>query len=364
MWVTTTISFIAIFLAYISQFNSKGKYFECSFILLTIIASIQYNYGTDYMNYYNLWEQYSKIDAMVYIENMFNIVSWQEPGWILLNIIFGFKYGFFFLVALISIIENYIYYHLIKEYVPIRWRWFAVFFYVCMDCLYLLNFSMMRQGLTVALFVSAVMLLNKKKLWLSIFLILFSLTIHASSAICIPFILLYFLPLKETKSLAVLLLLLTFVIFVFKDVVISGIKLVFSFEEIGKYSSYDQEKLSDIGMGYFISHIPNFVILYTFFSKAIVLSREQKVISLLAFCDLLITPLQFYGASMAGRLGIYFIAFKVASIPIIYCKIKKRNIRFILVYLSIFITLVLYFKFFQEYIGGYQTGYRTIFSVI
>lgn len=116
-----------------------------------------------------------------------------------LNALFGFKNGFFVLVALISVVENYIYYRLIKDYVPVKWRWFKVFLYVGgMDSLYL-KFSMLRQGLCVALFVGAVLLMNKKKLLPAIAVIIFALTIHLSSAVCNLYCIIFF-AIKEIKD--------------------------------------------------------------------------------------------------------------------------------------------------------------------
>lgn len=365
MWITTTVSIIAIVLAYISQFKKKGRAFELGFFLLMLIASIQFGYGTDYMRYYELWEvKYSCYDVNEFLANFFNQLDYNEPGWVLLNAIFGFKYGFFVLIALISIVENYIYYRLIKDYVPVKWRWLAVFLYVCLDCLYLLNFSMFRQGFTVALFVAAVMLMNKNKLIPAITIILLSLTIHLSSAICIPFIVLYYISLKKTPKLAVILLLFTLVIFLFKDIVVGVMRLVMISEELGKYSDYGQKTLSGVGIGYILKIIPNLVILYTLFTDKLLKTKEQKVIVLLAFCDILITPLQFYGADFAGRLGVYFIAFKVAAIPIVYGGLPKQGIRPVLILITIFSTLLSYYQFFEIYKEGYTEGYRTIFSVM
>lgn len=365
MWFAITISIITIFFAQISQFKTKDKFLRLAFVLLTIIAAIQYGYGTDYMRYYELWdERYASKDVATLIENFFNQTDWTEPGWMLLNAIFGFKNGFFVLIAIVSIVENYIYYRLIKDYVPAKWRWFAVFLYVCMDNLYLLNFSMFRQGLTVALFVAAVMLMNKRKLLPAIAVIVLSLTIHLSAAICIPFIALYFMPLKKTSALAVFLLLFTFVIFVFKGVIISALDMMSSFEELGKYSNYGRKTLGGVGIGYILIHIPNVVILYALFTDKLIKTREQRVIALLAFCDMLITPLQFYGADMAGRLSVYFMCFRVASLPVIYSNIRVRGIRIGLVSISVFTTLLMYYQFFKNYTEGYSEGYRTIFSVM
>ena len=366
MLFATIIRLIAVLLAFLSQTKPKGKFLEFGFILLTFFASIQYGFGSDYHRYYELWYQYSTYDIGLFVEDFFNQTDWTEPGWILLNAIFGFKYGFFVLVALISVVENYIYYRLIKDYVPVKWRWLAMFLYVSMDSLYWLNYSMFRQGLCVALFVGAVLLMNRNKLWSAIALMLFSLTIHLSSAVCIPFIALYFLPLNKTKTLASFLLVFTILIFLFKDIVIGGLNLVFTLEELGKYkdSGYGASKLGGLGLGYLLNHIPNFVILYFLIKDQYIKSREKKVIALLAFCDILIAPLQLYGAAFAGRLGVYFVAFKVASIPMVYSMIKDKGLRLFLVLIVLFSTLVMFIQFFQIYLEGYSEGFKTIFSVI
>ncbi len=365
MWVTTTISLVAIMLAYLSQRKARDRYFEWGFVFLTIIAAIQYGYGSDYMRYYDLWDiESASKDVKYLIANFFEQTGWTEPGWKLLNALCGFKNGFFLLVAIISIVENYIYYRLIKDYVSPKWRWLAVFLYVGMDNLYLLNFSMFRQGLTVALFVASIMLLNKRKIVPAIAIIVLSLTIHLSSAICIPFIILYFMPLRNTKVLAITILIFTFVIFVFKDLVIEGMKFAFAFEELSKYSGYSRKTLGGIGLGYLLHHIPNFVFIYTLLADRLINNREKKVLVILAFCDMLITPLQFYGAGLAGRLGIYFMAFRVAAIPMVYSAIKDEGVRWLFVFLTIVSTLIMYYQFFQMYIEGYSEGYRTIFSVL
>lgn len=364
MLFTTAISLLVVIMAYISQFKKKGKYFEIGFLILTIIAAIQYYYGTDYMRYYELWDmRYASKDVKDLLENFFEQTDWTEPGWMLLNAIFGFKYGFYCLVALISVVENLIYYCFIKDYVPAKWRWLAVFLYVFMDNLYLLNFSMFRQGLCVALFVAAVMLMNKRKLVPAIAVIIFSLTIHLSAAVCVPFIVLYFSPLKKTNTIAVALLIFTFVIFVFKDVVVSGIKLAFEFEELGKYAGYGRKQLGGIGLGYVLIHIPNIVILYALLTDKIK-TREQKVVAFLAFCDVLITPLQFYGADMAGRLGVFFMVFRLGAIPYVYGSIKEQRVKAVLVLLLIATTMLLYYQFFQIYSSEGYMEYRTIFSVL
>lgn len=316
------------------------------------------------MRYYDLWDmRYASRDVKDLLDNFFEQTDWTEPGWMVLNALFGFKNGFYCLVAIISLVENYIYYRFIKDYVSPKWRWLAVFLYVFMDNLYLLNFSMFRQGLCVALFVAAVMMMNKKKLLPAIAIIVLSLTIHLSAAVCIPFIALYFLPLKKTNALAVALLGFTFVIFVFKDLVISGLQLAFAFEELGKYSGYGSKQLGGIGLGYLLMHIPNIVILYALLVDKIK-TREEKVIALLAFCDVLITPLQFYGADMAGRLGVFFMAFRLGAIPIVYGNIKDRTLRIGLVLLLIATTMLLYYQFFEMYSREGYTEYKTIFSVI
>ena len=56
------------------------------------------------------------------------------------------------MVAVLNVIQNVIYYKFIKANVERTWWPIAVFIYLFSTSFYLLNFSMMRQGLVIAIF--------------------------------------------------------------------------------------------------------------------------------------------------------------------------------------------------------------------
>ena len=366
MWFVISISFIAILLSYFSKFKGYSHLFEGAFILVTVVAAIHYDYGTDYMTYYNLWQyKYSGLNIGFLIDDFFGQTDWNEPGWLLLNAIFGFKNGFFVLVAILNIIQNFIYYKLIKEYVPKDWHWLAMFLYLCMDCLYLVNFSMMRQGFAVALFVAAVMMMVKKRYVVSFVLVFLATTVHLSSFICFPLLLLYFLPLHKTKTVGLSLISLALFLFLFLNYTSGLFNIITSFESLEKYGG-QRETLDRIGIGYVINHIPNMVFLYALLSNKYFKDKKEKYFAVLAFSDIFMTPLLFVASAMAGRLGFYFLAFKVPSVSLLCSRLKNMTFRFLFIIIVFVITLYSYYNFFNAsfYVKSYGGPYHTIFSVI
>lgn len=363
MWLVIIVSFIAILLSFLSKFKGRARFFDISFIVVTLFAVIHYDYGTDYMTYYDLWEDFRGMDIKDLLENFYGQTKWTEPGWMLLNAIFGFKNGFFVMVALLNIIQNFIYYKLIKDYVPRNWYWLAMFLYLIGDNLYLVNFSMMRQGFTVALFVAAAMLMNKRKYVPAFALVFLSTTIHLSSVICFPFLILYFLPLKNSKTIGVAFLVMALVFTTSFSLMADMLKMITSMESLGKYGG-QREVTDHVGGGYVILHIPNLLVLYALITNKYYKDDNEKYLVALSFCDIFIMPLIFLAGGMAGRLGIYFLAFRVFSIPTLCDRNKK--IGAMLALFMVLITLYGYYQFFNApgYIRSYGGDFHTIFSAL
>ena len=104
---------------------------------------IHYDYGNDYMPYYNVYKQVTS-----YRFDLSGILAgdyFREPGWVLLCWFFKPIGGFFMMVAVLNLIENMLVYRTIKIYVEKKWWPLSVFIYLFSTSLYLLNFSMMRQ---------------------------------------------------------------------------------------------------------------------------------------------------------------------------------------------------------------------------
>lgn len=367
MWVVVITSFIAIYLAYLSRIKRYSYLFEIGFILVTFIAAIHYDYGNDYMTYYTRWRDYR-------YESLHNILTgntyWGfEIGWGLLNIIFSFEWGFFVMVALLNILQNYIYYYLIKTFVSPSDRWLSMLLYLCTSGLYLLNFSMMRQGLAVSLFVAAIILISKRKLYYSLLILFIAYNIHKTAILGVPFLILYFTPLKNTKVLSIIIASLTAFLFLASSIA-SGFfrSLMTSITLLDSYESMvgDEVAVESLGLGFVLLHIPHLVILYNLWSGSVFRNTEEKIITVVAFFDILIIPFTYIGSAYMSRLSIYFLAFHLAVIPILYSRIKNKNVRVLLTSIVVFMMLFTYRGFFltsywKDTFGG---SFHTIFSVI
>ena len=154
MNVVVPISIICFFLAIQASRNRLKSGLELSFIALTVIGAIHYDYGNDYTNY--LYKFNESKDLSFGMDDIINF--FRDPGWIVLCILFR-PLGFFSMVIFLNIFQNLVYYGLIKTLVKREWWWLAVFIYIFSTNLYLINFSLMRQGLAITLIISSVYLI-------------------------------------------------------------------------------------------------------------------------------------------------------------------------------------------------------------
>ena len=195
--------FFSLFTILLTHLESKGQLkngMAIGFVIMTILAVIRYDYGNDYMNYYRSYLFIISHDFSFSIEKLTDI--FREPGWTFINFLFKpfGESGFFIMVATLAIFQNWVYYRFVKGYVPIEYRWFAVFVYLFNTSLYVLNMSMLRQGLTITMLVFCIpYILEKKWLKTALIFILFS-TVHSSVKFLIPFAFFGFLKFSERRT--------------------------------------------------------------------------------------------------------------------------------------------------------------------
>ena len=241
----------------LSKYKKYGNLYKVAFIIITIIACIHYNFGTDYDNYYDIYSDISNfysLDDISFSDGMF-----IEPGWTFLNIIFssfGDPLGFIILVAFLNILQNYIYYKFIKIYVNPDNRWFAMSIYLFSSTFYILNFSMMRQGFAVSLIIGAAMLFLKNKYIWSFCLVLFAFLVHKSALIFLPFLPLGLSKFKNRKILNIVLWSSVIVVFVFSTFTSTLYSTIITTQTFEDYQGYDDFGTTSIGIGFFINLIP------------------------------------------------------------------------------------------------------------
>lgn len=366
MIVIISVSVLAIILTYLETHNGLKSGMKIGFILLTIVASIQFCVGSDYISYYNNYLEVSNSTYSYTLEDALNGKIHNDTGWSLLIWLFSFiDYGFFWLVALLAVIENSIYYNFIHKNVDKKWWTLSVFLYTICTSMYLMNFSMFRQAFVDAIFLACWPLIINKK-WLQSLIILFICTfIHSSATIILPFAFWGYLPLKNTKLLGFAYAGLLLALYLFGGLVNDIVAPFFNMEEFKHFAlRYENDKrtVGFGGLGFWIYLIPVALTIAYFITNKTNENRGKSIVAISAIGSLILP----FGTvmPMIGRLANYFVAFRLCAYPIIYQSVKNIPIRIILLWLIIMITIYDYYIFFNDPIWVSYTKFRTIFEVI
>ena len=206
MIILLLFSVFALVLTNLSIERLISNGFRWGMILVTFIAAIHYNYGSDYMHYYDSYIEFIYYDYS-FSEVLFGDLSYKgENGWLFLMYLvrpLGVS-GFFVLVAFVSIFQGVVVYKLIKKYVPNEWVIFALFIYLFNTSLYVGSMSGLRQHLAMTIIGCAIPLIINRKFLLSFLIIFIASTIHKSSLIFIPFVFWGYVPVKNTRYLSII----------------------------------------------------------------------------------------------------------------------------------------------------------------
>lgn len=358
MFIVISFSCICLLLTF---FESKWRVKDgmlWGFILVTILACIHYDYGNDYMSYY---------DAALSVKNTpFHWdVLWsgeihREPGWVFLNYLFKPIGGFFVMVAVLNIIQNAFVYQFIKSTVKQQWWPFSVFIYLFVTQFYLINFSMMRQGFVVCVFLGMWPLIRDKKFWISLPLLYLLSLVHHSALILMPFAFwgyLKFINLKVYGAVFLSLLLLLWLNPVFLD-------QVFAFMLAGELENYyevyqDSVSTGTRGLGFLLYQIPVVVFFVYLFTNDSATKEERSLVTL-SMIGVMVAPFNQI-IQLAGRMAIYFNIYTLFALPFVYSAIKNKLLRYVLIFLYVFIRLVDYYRFFAD--PGWSLYYGTFHSI-
>lgn len=364
MYVVFFTSLLALYLTFRdSIYNMRGgtKY---GFILITFIAAIHYNYGNDYMSYYTVFKNVTSTPF-----NWTSLMSkeiYREPGWALLCYIFKYLGGFFTMVAVLNIIQNYIYYKAITTYVPKQYWVYSVFIYLFTINFYVMNFSMMRQGFTVAVFMAMWPLLRDKKIWISLPLIFCLSFVHSSAKILYPFAFIGYLPQnkKVTTAIALAMAILWVLLFTNGALVEIFFTRILSISDMESYAdTYSNANGGGtFGLGALIYLTPFFALLYFLFHDK-EQSSEIRYFAIFALFSTVIAPFN-HIIHIIGRVAIYFSTFSILSYPIAYSSITNKPIRYLLAGLIGTIIAYDYYLFFGG--NGWEAfkDFHTIFEII
>ncbi len=175
---------MAIILAYAEDKRVIKKGLTLSFGLIVVVFSLRYGYGNDFKTYE---EWFFNIISYPSLSTAIHERSDIEPGWVVLNYLCK-PLGFQFVIAITTFCVCYIYYSLVKKYVPRPYTWVGILIFLMYPNLFVLNLSMLRQGLAGALFFLSFFKGYENKWFPSIILVLLAVSVHQIAIICIPFV--------------------------------------------------------------------------------------------------------------------------------------------------------------------------------
>lgn len=364
MIIVISTSVIAVLFAYMSSIPKYKnlRLFQLAFIMITLIVCVRYNYGTDYESYYKSFSLTAHNPDV--IRGIIEGRS-RDPLWTLINWALPRQYGFFLLIAIIGATQNYIYYKFIINNVDPKDRWKALAIYLFTAEMYLYNFSMIRQGLAVALCVAATMCAGEKKYKRAIILIAIGVSIHITALIIVPFLLLSFTKLEKGKMIAIIYIVMNFALFFTSNFARNILNNVLSFDMFNRFAEYRLtiSATDSVGLGFALGSIVYLVMIYFIAKRFNKFPFEQRLCMFMTCMSLPVVAFSLIFSSLMGRMGIYFTAFQMVTVPNVYKEIKNKIFKYPLVMIYVFMMFVGYINFFnQPWVVETYKNYHTIFN--
>lgn len=364
MFIVIISSIIALFLTYLESKRILPHGMKFGFILVTFLACIHYDYGNDYMAYYDIYKDIVNINS-----NLSDIISgetYKEAVWALLCYFFKPLGGFFTMVAALNLLQNIIVYKVIKSNVEQSWWTLAVFIYLFSTNFYLLNFSMMRQGLVICVFLGVWRYIKEKKVLLAFIIILLCSMIHKSALLLLPFSFAGLFNINKGRIAVIIYIVLYLFIWFAGEFMNDILRFFLSIEEFEEYAvSYGNDKSTNTyRLGFILNLIP--LILSLIYLLKVTNSNDphSKLAVALSIVSFVIAPFSDI-MPLVGRVGMYFSVYQLIAIPRVYSNIRNNVIRYGLLIIFCFMIMYGYLGFFQSdvYNKAYST-FHTIFSVI
>jgi hypothetical protein len=353
MEIVFLTNFFAILFAFLESKRILKNGLLISFFILFFFLSLRYDFGNDYISYLKMFKEISSGIMVIDFEGADAI----EIGWVYLCQFFK-PFGFFLMIAFLAILNCYVFYDLVKKYVPVKYYWLSLFIYIINPFLFLVESSAMRQTTAMLLFLFSIQfIINRNILKFAILIVLASL-FHKSAIILL---LTYFIasPSIITKKIVFIYLAVFIFTFLFGDLIFS---LINPYLELyfDKYSVYtDDIEGSKFGSGF------GFLFLLFFFASLLYYSKgESGITAVILKIGLLYYAIYPFGIflPMFGRIQMYYEPVLIVAMPLLLQKIKNPLHNKIFIFLILFYYLYMFIDFFNTPLWSSFNEYKTIFS--
>lgn len=339
----------------IASFKKNKKiWLIVAFVILWMFAVLRYDFGNDYMHYY---EEFTSIHSG-------KMTAMNEPLFVLLCRSCPNYYVFILITSTFSILSAY---YLIKHFVDEKYRWLSVLIYCINPYLFLMSLSAIRQTFALSFFIIAIHFSIKHKLIPYLLFAALAAICHMSAIILIPF---YIIANDKKVSrvqiftVIVCLLVVVFSANMFDSLLQYGLDF-FDNPNYEYYTTFGGNTiratlLSAVYLAYIAINIPKLSGTTLAFSKLSVIGYIFAILS--------------FRISMVTRLQMYFDIFSIISIPMIMyqnntsfkCNDKIFYIinKYVLPMLIFTIYVLRYYSFFTNPLWESFREYHTILSVI
>lgn len=364
MTVYIILMILCVFFTWLQQVGALKYGLKISFILVFLFLALRYDYGNDYIGYFNGFLRLQSLqDEDFYFKA-------NEVGWLYLNYFYKYFFGdigFHLMLVNMAAFTCFVLYRLTTKHIPSKYYTFGVALLLLEPNNILVLSSAMRQSMAVAiLLLSMDYLLHRKYMHYIVGILLASL-FHTSAVVFILLILLNIVNWRIQIPYVLLVFLVLFFLLNNLTGTFDLINILLESQE-SEYLSYTKEgfEKKTYGFGFALS-----VFLY---ATVLIVNRriheniEQNTVIKLVLVALLFLILGL-SVEMANRLNYYLIPLTVSAYAITLVNIGKFKFRgsVFVSRLGTIIIVAFYayqnFTFWQSDVySPYFTEYRTIFQ--
>ncbi|WP_304251059.1 EpsG family protein [Parabacteroides gordonii] len=364
MYLVIFTSFVALLLTFLESKKIMRNGMKWGVVLVTFLGCVHYDYGNDYMSYLNIYRDVTRYDFD--LNGILSKVYFREPGWALLCWLFKPIGGFFVMVAVLNIIQNSIVYHFILREVDKAWWPMAIFVYLFSTSYYLMSFSMMRQEFVIIVFLGLWRYIKSRKWWIALAILYLCTFVHISALALLPFAFWGFMPMEKGEFIGIVYLVFLLLLWFGQDFTREIFIMSMNSEDVVKYADAygNSTNTIKIGVGFVLNLIPIILSLLFLFKKKKQYTVEERQLVALAIVANLIIPFTSI-IPLVGRLSMYFSVYNIAACPLIYGNIERKDLRFVLAGIMIFMLSYDYVLFFYNPVWEEKySEFHTIFPLI
>lgn len=336
------VIFLIALLCMMPELNKKYPYRIFSFAVLFLFLALRFDYGNDYMGYFDI---HSALSA--------GLPAWGQSDILFknLNVLIP---NFYIFIAVISLFYIFTIHFLISKNLNVRSYWFAILILLINPYLFLVHSSSIRQTLAICFFVFAVHFATQKKIaWYFVFVLL-ATGMHTSAIILLP---LYFI-LNEKKITQKQII----IIFISIAILIATPAFDLLANKILEYMPSHYRIYYDQGLENSLraTLLSSFFFFFLIFNLKL-LKGKEIIYGKLALIASIVSLLAFK-VSMINRVGMYFDIFMIISIPTIFGKMERGLNKKVIFIIMLAIFILRYYSFFANPMWESFLNYTTIFN--